>query len=342
MKKNGYLIAQNKAKSGFFTSSSAYDCPKWMPVNEATVYPTAELAQNALTKLFQNGAYAARLVEATSMEFEFPDEGPNKDQPNITKTSGDMGEEGLDGDMTAGQDLDNEDEINLDDDEIEHTDDPNDMEDTIGDDIGDDIGDEMGNEELPPLDAIDAGENPEGEDNEQSFLSPLEHNMMQGRRSKYPNGNGPMREGLDNIPKMDTIKFKQDTRNQRDTNFADDLEPLHHDVQIPANVMSAIKDSIDTYNKAAKFNNGRDDAQASLALTIVDALEMIQDCLTQGSHEGLKQAQIKITSLMNPITTHLPVELTDFLFKYGRQPISLKNTFYDKWDAKRQKKVQQL
>ena len=45
---------------------------------------------------------------------------------------------------------------------------------------------------------------------------------------------------------------------------------------------------------------------------------------------------------MNPITTNFPAELIDYLYKSGRQPISLKNTFYDKWDAKRQQKANNL
>ncbi len=350
MKKQGYLTAQNKGVSAFFTSSSAYDRPYWTSLTEATVYPTAEIAQNALSKLLANGAYSARLVEAASMQFEFPDEGPNKDQKPITRTTDDLpfdtsnlgqnpldlnqseddlNQEPAEDEMTAGQDL--EDEINLDDDEIE-------LED------GSELGEEPIDSNFPPQDQ---------ENNEQSFMSPMERKMMQGRRPVMPNGNGPVREsfsipkaGQTNSPADDNttiatdlkspekVKFKQDLRNDRDTNYAADIEPLYKDVKVPANVMSAIKDSIDTFNKAADFNNGRDDSQASLALTVVDALEMIRDSLEQGTHEGLKQAQIKITTLMNPITTNFPPELMDYLYKSGRQPLSLKNAFYDKWDTR--------
>lgn len=350
MKKQGYLIAQNKGVSAFFTSSSAYDRPSWTPVTEATVYPTAEIAQNALSKLLANGSYSARLVEASTMQFEFPDEGPNKNQKPITRTTDDLpfdtsnlgqnpldinqSEDGMEGrpedEMTAGQEFD--DEINLDDDEIE-------LED--GSEDGSELGEEPIDSNFPPQ---------EHEDHEQAFLSPIERKLMQGRRPVQPNGNGPVRESF-SVPKArqtnspaddnstiatdlkapDKVKFKQDTRNDRDTNYAADIEPLYQDVKVPANVMSAIKDCIDTFNKAADFNNGRDDSQASLALTVVDALEMIRDSLEQGTHEGLKQAQIKITTLMNPITTNFPPELMDYLYKSGRQPISLKAAFYDKW-----------
>lgn len=317
MKKQGYMIAQNGTSTAFFTSSSAYDCPVWTSVNEATTYPTAELADKALQKLLKNGAYSAKLVEASSMEFEFPDEGPNKDQAPITQTDEPMDDED---EMVAGQLSDDpEEDLNIEDDDIE-----------MGDDFEGDE-DEFGTDEQ----SLGADDEFAPEDDEQS-LSPIEQRMSQGRRPTMPSGNGPMREGLDTT--VTKIKFNQDNRNDRDTNFSQDIEPLYKEVKIPANVMSAIKASIDTFNKAAEFNNGKDDAQASMALTIVNALETIKDCLDQGTHEGLKQAQIKITTFMNPITSNFPPEVIDYLYKSGRQPMSLKDTFYDKWD-KRSKEV---
>lgn len=311
MKKSGFMI-KNGHQPTFFASSSAYDRPVWASLTEATIYPTESQAAKAHERLLSYGSYSATIVEASSMEFEFPDEGPNKDIPPITQTDGE-----IDGNpeeqMVAGQLSDNpEEDLNLDDDEIE-------MGDEFDEENPENIDDEEFPEDLPI------------EDNEQA-LSPIEQRMAKGERlPPSGNGNGPMRES-ENVEK---IKFKQDTRNDRDTNFATDIEPMYKDVQIPANVMSAIKSSIDTYNKAAEFNNGRDDAQASMALTIVDALKNIQSCLELGTHEGLKQAQIKITTFMNPITTNFPPEVIDFLYKNGRQPASLKNVFYDKWDSKR-------
>jgi hypothetical protein len=98
--------------------------------------------------------------------------------------------------------------------------------------------------------------------------------------------------------------------------------------------MRSIKTTIDTFDRAADFNNGRDDALASMSLTIASALRDLKDCLELGTQEGLKLAQIRATTYMNPITTKFPVELTDYLCKMGRQPTSLKNMFYDKWDSR--------
>lgn len=75
MSKTGYLIARNKKVDAFFTASSAYDRPNWKPVNEATVYATAEMAQNAIKKLLRYGAYEARLIPlAEAIELSMPDE----------------------------------------------------------------------------------------------------------------------------------------------------------------------------------------------------------------------------------------------------------------------------
>ncbi|MCK9369752.1 hypothetical protein M0R04_07600 [Candidatus Dojkabacteria bacterium] len=325
-KQSGYLIAQNSTLSAFFTSSSAYDSPRFLPLKEATRYLTAELANNALTKLFKNGQYSSRLVEASSMEFEFPDDGPNKNLPPVTQTSGDE-------DMSAGQLSDDpEDELNMDDDNIE-------MDDS---------------DEYQDEDSVDQDDNMDSEENEQSFMSPIETRMMQGRRANTPSGNGPVRESatMPNKPQLDatpsenkntaldmkkipTIAFMQDTRNEKDTNYSKDIEPLCAEFKTPKSVMRAIKASIETFQKAADFNNTRDDAAASFALTVAEALRMIKDCLDLNTEEGLKQAQIKITTLMSPILNNFPPVLTDFLYKKGRQPISLKNMFYDVWDNKK-------
>lgn len=391
--KKGYVIAQNGLANTFFTASSSYDKPSWIPLKEATIYATAELADKALVKLLKHGAYSAKLVEATSMEFEFPNEGPNKDEAPITKT---------DNGMVAGQLSDEDDihELNLDGDEIEMGDGYTDDEDEDQDDEGDfdNEGDSNSEEEF------------DTEEDERA-LSPLEQQLSQGVRGNMPTGNGPMKEAYDayratqgNVPlkkpkssggkggrtvklsdsevremrtmkkngvKLSTIfakwpncaestiksilaghtrnsvacdieeglnttvnkiKFNQDNRNDRDTNFSKDIELSYKEINVPRNVMRAIKTSIDTFNKAADFNNGKDDSQASMALTIATALKTLEDCLKLGTHEGLTQAQIQFSTFMNPITTNIPDVVKDYLIKFGRQPISLKDTFYSKWD----------
>lgn len=323
MKKKGYVIAQNKAEQTFFTSSSSYDMPIWLPINECTVYATAELAEKALLKLLKKGSYSARLTELQSMEFEFPDEGPNKDEPNVTQDTTDETDETDELDMAAGRlSYNPTEDLNLDDDEIE---------------IGDKIEGEQDNEfSVMP------------EEDDENAISPLELKLMNTTSRK------PMRESSIPIRKLSDVKTPDNTKTVLDEpdpdyakdnvpcgdyDYAKEVEPLHHKVKIPANVMSAIKDTIDMFNQSAEFNNGRDDTQASFSITVADALKTLEDCLKLGTQEGLVQAQIKFTSYMSPITNHIPDEVKMFLMKGERQKDSLKNIFYNKWDTKRANKT---
>src|SRR5512139_767142 len=75
MKKTGYVIAKNKSLQEFFVASSAYDRPRWVPLAEATVYPTADIAQTASTKLYKSsGAYEARLASYADLMEAFGSE----------------------------------------------------------------------------------------------------------------------------------------------------------------------------------------------------------------------------------------------------------------------------
>ncbi len=97
-------------------------------------------------------------------------------------------------------------------------------------------------------------------------------------------------------------------------------------VPVPGNVKAALRDSIETFRKAADYNNGRDDAQASFCMTVCSALEELQDHLNQGTVDGVKQAQIKVSSWMNPITTNIPEVVRDFVY-YGGRKKSLRDLF---------------
>ena len=315
--KNGYVIAANKSATTFFTSTSSYDRPNWIPLSEATVYPTAELAQSAMTKLFKNGSYTACLRSLN----ELMDMNPTK--PDELAGSGEGDEQYIsnpEDEMVAGSLEDGDDEISLDDDEVEFTDDDEDFDEFTDSDIVDTVADEI----EPSLG--DEIEEPAPEENEQAFLSPIEKEMMRGRNSK-------VRVGESGIPTdVTTIKYKQNINDPADVNFANDIDTFHNPFKTPANVISSLKTGIKEFNAAADYNNGKDDSQASMALTIASAMQDILTDLEQGTIEGLKQAQIRITSYMNPITSNFPPDVIDYLYKSGRQPISLKNIFYDKWD----------
>ena len=100
MKKTGYVIAKNKGLSEFFTSSSAYDRPRWVSVNEATTYPTAELADLASKKLYKSsGAYEARVVpvqnltEARGRDMSYTEQPYDDSDPEGVMPDGGVGDE---------------------------------------------------------------------------------------------------------------------------------------------------------------------------------------------------------------------------------------------------------
>lgn len=351
--KTGYVIAQNKSAKNFFTSTSSYDRPNWISVTEATIYPTAEIAQAAITKLWKNGSYSACLKpisEALPMNPNKPDElagQGNGDEQYYDDQNGDLKDQ-----MKAGTlDDENPDEISLDDDEVETLDGEQvgDEEDQFGeDDFGneEDQFDEFGNN---GIDRENSSRFSEPEENEQSFLSPLERALSRGKRPTQHNireaaipkthksqSDAPSSDNktiATDLPKPKIVQFKQTLTDPADAKFGDDIEPLYNPNATPAKITKALKDSIKEFQAAADYNNGKDDAQASHAFTIASALQDILTDLEQGTKEGLKQAQIRITTYWNGITSHFPPEVIDYLYKSGRQPLNLKNIFYDKWDS---------
>jgi len=102
--------------------------------------------------------------------------------------------------------------------------------------------------------------------------------------------------------------------------------PHAEKVKVPGEVMTSLKDAIDVFTRCANFNNGRDDIEGSFCMTVVNALEELEANLDLGTVEGIKQAQIKMSSWMNPITTNIPELVRDYVYRGGRKP-SLKDLF---------------
>jgi hypothetical protein len=454
--KSGYVIAQYKTATNYFTTTSSYDRPRWIPITEASVYQTAEIAQQAISKLWKNGAYSAKLLSITEVM-----NSPNSEIPpsiGNSKSANKFSDEqyGDEPTMKSGtlDDIDDMDETNLDDDNIEFSDDLSDddlsddnvefSDDLSDDDLSDDdieFGNGLSDDDLSDddiefgngLSDDDLSDDESSEENEQSFMSPIERGMMKNNKLPFPTGNGPMKEGMvpnlrntqgnvplkkpttgdgrrgiqgptklsdadvrnmrtmydvqgkskqtiykkwnqveektidkilnyttrlgascdidykekptkkvtenktiaTDLPTTPTIKFKQQVGEPTDVDFTRGIDSMHNPHKTPANIIKTLKDSIKEFQDAADYNNGKDDSQSSMAMTICSALQDILTDLQQDTIEGLRAAQIRITTYMNPITTNFPHLVIDYLYKSGRQPISLKNMFYDTWDMKR-------
>jgi hypothetical protein len=130
------------------------------------------------------------------------------------------------------------------------------------------------------------------------------------------------------------IKFHNDSRADDDITAGE--EEHNEKVNVPANVLSDLKAAIAEFSECAEFSNGRDDARSSFCMTCAEAFKQLLADLEQGTVEGVKAAQIHMTSWMNPITSNVPTSVQKFVYMGGRKP-SLKDLFADKMSAKKDK-----
>lgn len=328
--KTGYAIAKNSLKKEFFTSTSAYDRAQWIPVTEATTYPTAEMAESALKKLYKYGQIQARVVPLAEMNLDFepiegsgedlPPEGSEQDLPMDGEMGGEddaaLGDEEGSGD-DDGMDAEETGEVCP---ECEH--DPCTCEDKEDDDelSPDDLDGEMSGDMGDDLDDIDMEDDVDldldGDDGElEQEADPRFDGRTLGMASISPMG-GPRMESAE-------VSFKDKAVTGKDGN--DFAQPNDTKAKVPANVKSDLSSTISKFKKEAEYNKG-DDARASFCLTVASALEEIQELLNAGTIEDVKKASIKMTSMMNPITSQIPVSVVKYIQTGGEKP-SLKDLF---------------
>lgn len=358
MKQTGYLIANSMRRDSYFTASSAYDKPMWVPLKEATKYITAELAESALKKLLKNGTYAVRLVALQeAMSFDFPDEKPEAPPAAIEAPI-----DGEDDSMIAHDsedvcpDCDHEPctcELG-DDGEIDSQDIPMDHEEELKRDV---FGDEE-EENANVASRFDRGQTVTYQGNEYivqgsvgngiSAIAPVndptkiqrvsDHDLLPIHESETM----PAKPQLDAAPtitnepapKVDKIKYKDSAQTDEPYSMGGDAEDTK--IAVPADVKSALSKAIDEFSKTAEEQNGRDDARASFCMTTADAMRDLQSLLDQGTSAGIKQAQIKLMTMMNPITSNIPAVVLKFIHMGGR-----KATLKDLFDNKRQEQKDQ-
>lgn len=358
MNKAGYVIAKNKGLTEFFTSSSAYDRPRWVSLSEATTYPTAELAERASTKLYKSSSsYAARVVsvsqlqEARGRDMSYAEQPYDDSDPSGIMPDGATGDEGMDvdvsmadgkGEMTASKqgndpsiDPEADDEMGLAD-----MDRPDDEEDTA--DIENMVDRDLGDEDLDDSTVGMPGEDEDIEglpdagfdETEPDFATPPVRESATMPK-KPPVDGKPVENSTtaNKMKKVPEIDYKDPT-NKADKPATDltkaTAEPHEDKVKVPANVMKELRDVISEFERAAKFANTRDDAKAEFCMTVVEAFRELEEYLKIGNVESLKLAQVHYTSLMNAISNHLPEAVKKFIMMGGRKP-----TLKDLFDSKR-------
>lgn len=100
-------------------------------------------------------------------------------------------------------------------------------------------------------------------------------------------------------------------------------------IEVPSAAKSELSAVITKYEKEAKDYDGRDDARASFAMTVVSAASEIAELLSTGTVESVKQAQVRFSTFMSPITALFPASTIKFINSGGRKP-TLKDFFNDK------------
>ena len=100
-------------------------------------------------------------------------------------------------------------------------------------------------------------------------------------------------------------------------------------IEVPSAAKSELAAVISKYEKEAKEYDGRDDARASFAMMVVSAASEIAELLSTGTVESVKQAQVRFSSFMSPITALFPASTIKFINSCGRKP-TLKDFFNDK------------
>lgn len=128
------------------------------------------------------------------------------------------------------------------------------------------------------------------------------------------------------------ITYSNDARTNDPVDFGGDCDDVK--VKVPSDVKAELARVIAEFTKTAEEQNGRDDARSSFAMTCASAMQELADLIDQGTIAGIKQAQIKLTTLMNPITSNIPSVVLKFIHMGGRKP-SLKDLFDDKRESKK-------
>jgi hypothetical protein len=395
-KQEGYVIARSRTASTFFTSSSAFDRPQWVSLKEASIYPTADIAQQAAKRLWAYGAYSADIISLKEM---FDD--PAADEPTLDDLPAD--------DLSSEDDLGAEAPVDSaygepEGDDIAAMDTgetcPECGEDPcVCDDNGEPCpecgevpcvcdGDESaygadGETEGGDIAAMDTDEvdleNPDGSVS-MSFEMPDEEDPLKKRTTEsvltelssktltsyikkatksakdliaaddkvkgVKRGKNvvwasqKVKEREEAITESTTAKqisFKDpvssSTKPDADLSHATSL-PHEDKVAVPAALKSSLKSVITAFSKEAEEKNGRDDTRASFCLTVADALQQLHDDLSDGTSEGIKMAQIHMTSYMSPITQHIPSEVITFITRGGRKS-TLKDLFSGIKESKR-------
>lgn len=354
MAKTGYVIVRSQNTTNqYFTASSSYDKPKWTQLDEATIYSAPELAQSAVTKLFKYGSFSAKIVPLSELSLEF--------EPTI----GDVEKIDLDSTENSGSDIDlgdDEDDMVADDQEpvcdvCDHEPCTCPEDDIDGDGIEDVV--DVPDDADTPIEtlSIDGQEVPVKTESVSEHSAEYYQGVEYARTAKSPSPD-------DNPHEIGTVEYNDWDRgcevgsgNKGYKKFSEGEETLkindpamvvdkdkdagvdvssanEEKIKVPASVMTSLKTTLTKFNNCSDYTKTHDDVRSSFCLTVAAATQTLIDDLEAGDVEGLKMAQVHLTSFMSPIVSQFSPTVIKFI-QSGGAKTSLKTLYDDKWATAR-------
>lgn len=359
MAKHGYVIAKSqRSNTEFFTSYSSYNKPVWTPLEEATIYASAELAQTAASKLFKYGAYSATIVPLSELALEVD---PRDDiELDSTENSGSEITLNL-GSSDETDDLPPEDDMVADDQEdvcdiCDHEPCTCPEDDIDGDGI-EDVTD--GGTPIETL-AIDGQEVPLKTESAFDEKSPAyRRGVEHARTAKSPSSDDnpydcetdvdehhdwdrgyeaeAARRGYKKVGEsVESLKIK-DTATQDDANrdAGADVSGANDDkIKVPASVLTSLRSTFEKFNNCSDLKKTHNEERSSFCMTVAAATQTLIDDLSVGTVEGLKMAQVHLSSFMSPITNQFAPVVINFI-QSGGVKTSLKALYDERWATAR-------
>lgn len=368
MRQTGYLIENLLNKKHYFTSTSSYDRPRWVEASRASVYESADSAERAMKKMIKYGVNSVRLVNLSELSItQHPEDLPPEDipaddaSPEDEMVAQDQVDAPIDSEYRtdiASDEYQEGDEINID--ELPSEENEEITNKSSGFSRGHSVSykgmkyvvvadDGNGNLQIAQSDAptkiirVNASELLPVHESEKPVTELTDDELKRLIRIKTKNGlaHNLSKSAMDRLSaaKAEQARRRASVKESADvvsepasSNDVDVSGDPETKVSVPAEAKNGLSAIIQKYTDEAEKFNGRDDARASFAMTVAAAASEIKELLDQGTVEALKQAQIRLSSFMNPITSLFPAETLKFISSGGRKP-----TLKDLFDSKRAK-----
>lgn len=286
-----YLIALNSENKRFFTSSSAYDSPEWVELSEATEYHSVDSAMHAHKKLISKGSYSAKIVEKRNVV----------DQ-SAFKFDALLKDSGVKSYAPA------------------HNSHRDDFLDAAKED------EEESGEKTVVVKVCTREETPDEEtpknDLKEEFTMP-----EKPKSDTTPVEDPNLIPELPSVPVIDyNDPYNLQTKDEDKLGYTISGEQQEK-VNVPVEIIIMLKNSEKDFRDCANYNDDSNTDRGSFCATVAAALFDLRRDLEEGTVEGIKNAQIKLSSYMNPITSHIPPEVIKFISRGGRKS-NLKDLFY--------------